>query len=600
MDEDLEFGPTVSLTDAALPYNYVPAAFADWMSLPEVQSRVLISLSDPDNLTNRRNLRYHLVNSGTQNNPAGLARFVIDLAGDAPEAADRCLFGPPSRPGLANTNPALALDYPPLEPGPGPAPARIAVLIDIGIAFWNERFRSTNAPRFKGMWFLDFDAPLDGKSTLTLLDTAEVDSLCKSADLPGGTTQVAADLGARFPGSWYGPNGGALPDGFWHGTAMADLMAGLPPGTADDTALYGIELPMAVLRDADGDSLSAVLPLMVEAALALTDTFSGLPLTIVLPWGFSAGPQDGSHPAVQAIDRVLVNARRTAGPQQPGRDVTLIVPAGNQLQDRCCGVLAAGNAGDPDQMLRWHLPPDDFSQNAVEISIRPAGPPSAFQRVRIVPPMGPPIVAMLKEREAIPIKRGNDLVGLLIRFRDTGGGARLRLVLAPTGWGGRHPRPAPAGDWRLAFGAQDAARVWVLRDDRDRVLDGPLPRRMSRLLDDRYRDEDAAGRPPLTDDPGSLVVRSGTASLLASAQGVMAVQAIEATWGQVAAQTVYSGRKADGTLPAEAVLVDPGRPGRGMLAAANGGNRRLRVSGTSAAAALRARAALGLPTWPLD
>ena len=600
MGDALELGPALSLQGTSLPYNYLPAAFPDWGSLPEIPSRVLIVLPDPDSDVARATARYHLVNSGTQNNPASLSAFVRDLAGDDLAASDRCLFGPPSRAGLANTAPALTLNLDPLEPGNGLAPARIAVIIDIGIAFWNARFRRVGGPGFKGMWFLDFDAPLDGKATLTRLGDEDIEALCKLADAPGGAEQVVATLGQTFPGSWYGPGGGAGPDALWHGTAMADLMAGLPQDAPDGTALYGIELPMAVLRDADGDSLSAVLPLMVEAALAMTRGQSQVPLTIVLPWGFAAGPQDGSHPAAQAIARVLANARGSAGPAQGGRDVTLIVPAGNQLQDRCCGRLTGGPVGGPDQHLCWQLPPDDFSQNAVEISVRPLGPASEVQTLRIVPPGGPTLVVTIREREVVPILSGGVLVGLLVRFGDSGGGARLRLVLAPTGWGGPHAVPAPPGDWGLGVAATDSVRAWILRDDRDRALDGPLPRRMSRFADIRYHDSDATGGAPLGDDPGSPVVRSGTMSLLATAAGVMAVQANEADLGGAARQAAYSGRRSDGSLPSEVALVDQGRTGRGVLAAANGGDRRMRVSGTSAAAALRARTALGLPALPPD
>ncbi len=598
MTDDLTFEPPIDLSDDLLPYNYVPAAFGTWASPPLAKSRVLIALPDPDSPQPRQAAKYYILSAETQNNPSALGKIMLDLA-DGETAPHRCLFGPPSLSGRADADAAFNLAFDPLEPDNGPRPTQIAIIIDIGIAFWNDRFRGPDAPRFKGMWFLDFDAPAAGKSALTLLDAAAVDAMCRLAGQPGGTDKVTTALAQDFPGSWYGQSGGA-PDALWHGTAMADLMAGLPPGTADTTALFGIELPLELLRDADGDTLSVVLPLMIEAAISLTHGFTDIPLVIMLPWGFSAGPQDGSHPAAQAVARVLDRARASVDPAVPGRDIKLLLPAGNQLQDRCCAHLMPVAAADPEQTVRWRLPPDDFSQNAVEVIVTPSVPPSVTQKARIAPPTGAPFVAALKQRQAVLIRRGPDLVGLLIRFRDTAATAtipsrpRLRLVLAPTGWQPDGLRPAPSGDWTLSFAATDEVRLWVLRDDRDWRLDGPFPRRASSLLDTDYQDKDSLGNYPLTDDPDSVVVRSGTLSLLASVRGVMAVEAREHLIGHDPGQAWYSGRKTDGTVPAENALVDQDRRSSGVSAAANGSNHRIRVSGTSAAVALRARALLAL------
>ena len=47
-------------------------------------------------------------------------------------------------------------------------------------------------------------------------------------------------------------------------------MAGMPVDAPDSTVLMGIELPLQVLRDSDGDNLSTVLGLLVEGAIAMT------------------------------------------------------------------------------------------------------------------------------------------------------------------------------------------------------------------------------------------------------------------------------------------------------------------------------------------
>ena len=112
------------------------------------------------------------------------------------------------------------------------------------------------------------------------------------------------------------------------------------------------------------------------------------------------------------------------------------------------------------------------------------------------------------------------------------------------------------------------------------------------------------------DDPESAVLRSGTLSVLATAaESVLAtaadpridvVQANQRYGKGTEIQAAYSGRRQNGMDLTVSKLVDDGWPGRGAAAAANGGQRRVRMSGTSAAAGLRARTILGLdPPAPI-
>ena len=233
----------------------------------------------------------------------------------------------------------------PWEVPPGEEVTAAVVVIDAGIAFWNSRFNGRNGSRFHDLRFLDFDLGVDGLSVKVRLAGDSLAESCATARQQG-VAAVIDRLGTGFPNSFYDPRwqrlgrgagqSGPDPDALWHGTAIADLAAGADDGSADKIALFGIELPMQVVSDADGDSLTAVLAVALHCALQMTQAIT-VPVVIVLPYGFTGGPQDGGHPAAQSIRKVMA--------MQSDRDVTLLVPAGNHLQDRCRAQLPPSGTG---------------------------------------------------------------------------------------------------------------------------------------------------------------------------------------------------------------------------------------------------------------
>lgn len=588
MKSDLTVSDPEPIADGLLPCNFLTAAFANLATATDAPNRIVFQLSD-DGMP-RSGITYHVAAGKTLSSADELAAFLSARGFPDADTAQRGILGPPTHLHESKFDEPLRLgfDQPHLNADDYD---QVAVIIDIGIAFWHDRFRVGNGSRFKAIRYLDFDAACRGGKPFSGLDEAEIAQFCTLSEDPNGPAQVVAELGRRFPDSFFAPDGGAVPDALWHGTATADLMAGLPRDTVNKTALFGIELPMAVLRDADGDSLTYVLALLVEAALEMTTLLKDKPLLILLPWGFSAGQQDGSHPAAQAIQQALAAT--------PPRPVKMLVPTGNQLQDRCCARLAASNTPTPAQAT-WHLPPDDFSANTIEIFVTPSVSPalSGVQTMRIGAPDGTSFVIAIKESQKANIWRDGQLIGVLIRRRDGPTGPRLRLTFAGTGWRHAGQRPTPAGNWTLSFARTDDVSMWVLRDDRDRMLDGPLPRRTSWLADPAYKERDALGRYNLEDDPGSTVVRSGTISVLATAPLVVAVQADELMIGKPARQAFYSGRKTTGTPVAVAAIVDRDWQASGITVAINGSRQRARFTGTSAAVAIHARFELNLPPYP--
>lgn len=595
MTDELTFEHPIDLPGDLLPYNYFPAAFRLLEDSHDAMNRVVLVLPG-DEAVRRTSIEYHVVAHENLSDPIGLEKFLDDRGFDRDTAFKRCFLGPSTRLDETAVGQARQIEFEPLEIANAEVVKQVAVIIDIGIAFWNPVFRSNAGPRFRAMRYLDFDAflrptipPALGQILAPLPDT-EIVRLCNLSDLPGGQAKVVAELGSFFPDSYFGDHGDAEPGTLWHGTAMADLMAGLPPEAPNTTVLMGIELPMAVLRDADGDNLGAVLTALLEGALEMTASqFSGVPLVVALPWGFTSGLQDGSHPFAVAIDRVLA--------LHPDRDVKLLVPMGNQMQDRCCAHILPSGAGEPENAVIWRLPPDDFSENSAEFNVVATGL-GAKQTVRITAPTGQTAVFLIKEAQRIRFWRDGVLIGALVRYKDTATGPRLRLVFGPTGWQPGARKPAPAGNWVLSFHQRDEVRIWVLRDDRDWSLDKALPRRPSHLFDQMYRARDAHDAYLLTDYTNSSVVRAGTASVLATARSAIAVQADE-TLGTAKPQPAwYSGSRTSGRIAEAAATVDMGRHNAGVLAAANGTAQMVKVSGTSAAIALTARTYLRLPARP--
>lgn len=606
MIDDLTVTEPERVIGNLLPYNYLPAAFqaiAAQDNTPDLPGRIVFVLPD-DPINARTGLDFHVASAKTLSVPGDLSDFLSARSFSDSDTFRRCFLGPPTSLQETPFDKPWSLIFEPLELTTTETFDQAAVLIDIGIAFWNARFRDGGTSRFKAMRYLNFDAVGAGLPPFAGLSEPEIATYCGMTKDPGGSERIVKDLGKRFPGSCFDTGGNAFQDALWHGTAMADLMAGLPTDTPDRTALFGIDLPMAVLRDSDGDSLTSVLILLIEAALQMTSGFDTKPLVIVLPWAFSAGPQDGSHPAAMAIQTALAG--------HPDRVITVMVSAGNQLQDRCCARLAPSNTPH-SEIVVWRLPPDDFSDNTAEFIVTPAGPPASWgiQTVRITTPGGQSFVVAIRESHRALFLRNGRIIGVLIRYPDSATGPRLRLTFGPTGWKIPAHHPTPAGDWHLSFGRNDTVSLWVLRDDRDRRLDGPLPRRTSVFYDPDYRERGPLGDYQLADDPGSAVVRSGTVSVLGTAKikptGVnakqapvfaatlIAVQANELMIGFPERQAGYSGRRMDGQPITTTALVDRGRYARGVSAAANGSPQRVNVSGTSAAVALYARAALKYP-----
>jgi hypothetical protein len=575
MPSDVTFpGPAKTFVESNtgfLPWNYLEAAMPQMIGQGTEQARLVLVLPNAE-----QKAFYAVIDAQTLSEPGETADYIagLDIPGvDPNDPVSRCFIGPettqkPLEPGTDDPR-SFEIIAEPWEPIKNAAIREVVVVIDAGIAFWNQRFRGQGGSRFLGMRYLDFNLPNAGQSNL--LGEREIADHCDLANTEGNAA-VVQKLGAAFPNSVFGKASNPDPDAFWHGTAIADLAAGADLGDADDIALFGLELPRAIIADYSGHGLSVWLALILPAAIKMTERFQEKPLTIVMPLGFPGGPQDGSHPAAESINRVMAGAGR--------ENVRLVLPAGNQLQDRCHARLSGG--GQPG-LVQWDLPPDDYSTNLVEFF----GPAAQPVTLTIMGRSQTTATAVTMDQFSYRFAEcDGQKIGVLLRGRDAQGWSHTGLALWQTAVT-RNSNGTPFGRWTLSSATD--MDLWLARDDRDPVADRGRPRRPSWFWDAAYTLRDANGALPQADDPGSAIKRTGTLSALATSTTAEAVQASERLGSGGPQPAGYSSRRDDGQpLPVKA-LVDDGRPGRGVMAAANGGARRLRVSGTSAAAGLRVR-----------
>jgi hypothetical protein len=567
-DQDVEF----------LPYNYFPAALAALRGDPLARNRHLFVLPLGDN--SQSGALSYVISAKRLSTPIATSDFITSLEPsiDRERANQICFLGPETD--LEETSQPRIMSFDVAEVNANAPIERVVVVIDNGIAFWNRRFRSNGTSRFTEIRYLDFErttpnVPLPvGRVTST-----DIAALCSLSDGPLGQFEIMKALKRQFPRSFFGSNPSPDPDGLWHGTAIADIAA---PDDGGKTALFAVELPDASVRDWGGTTLQTVLPLALQTALAMTGALSHLPLIIVLPFAFTAGPHTGSHPIALSIASELSTARGQ-------RSVALVLPAGNHLQDQCCAQLQPTWPEAAAKKVNWHLPPDDFSANTIEMIVENTALGPIRPKITVTLPNGKQASAELLQNKIATLKLGPHMIGQLVRAANFDGRARYRLVIEPTGWLEQNRRPAPFGDWSISIDTNQLAMLWVLRDERDTVADMATPRRTSFFTDPGYVERDASGAYLLTDPQTGPLRRSGTASVLTTAINPMTVQAQERFGSEPAHQAWYSGRAQNGGNFDMSVLVDDGFKSRGLIAIGNGTDREFRISGTSAAAARAVR-----------
>ena len=235
MTDEMTIRDPKAFTGNSLPYNYLPAAFSQLAGSdtpPDKHGRIVFLLPDPDE-NPRAGVQYHVVPENVFGIPDALTCFLADRRFSDAILLDDVSWAPPTMLDKTEVGKPLSLNFDRLKLADADAFDQVAVIIDIGVVFWNDRFRTgtpTNpSSRFKGMRYLSFDALLSGNAPFGGLSEPEIAAYCRFFNQPGGSDIVAAQIGRQFPDCYFDPNGGGVPNALWHGTATSDLMAGLAP-----------------------------------------------------------------------------------------------------------------------------------------------------------------------------------------------------------------------------------------------------------------------------------------------------------------------------------------------------------------------------------
>ncbi|MEM7319624.1 MAG: hypothetical protein AAF408_11460 [Pseudomonadota bacterium] len=488
-------------------------------------------------------------------------------------------------------------DAPPARTGD----ADVIGLIDAGFAFWNPVFNAPGSQagtsRVIDVGFLDFDREDGMRPAVDFVGQTNLNDMVNTAAQTGGERRVIHDLGQKFPGSVFGksPDFGRLfdPDGFNHGTAVADLAGGAATALGQsrpetEPFVFAVELPSSALLDGSGETLQALVSVALRELLARIldwqrDTGLRPNLRIVLPFAFLGGPVDGSHPVVQNIKNVV----DTKSGDMP---VQVYLPMGNHLQDQAHARIQDVPANTLSDPLTWYLRPDDFSPNTVEVTFRGA----SELTLHLAPPSGRSAVASLRSGAFGVLEMDGKTVGAIWCRKIDDTWSRLRISLGGTDTKKPNFPRLPYGDWtlRLETGSEPLKSIdfWILREDGTRFQKQLPPARQSYFRDQNYRRFMADGSYARDDDAATYIKRLGSASLIATLPGqrIICVGAKE-HYGGRERPAWYSGLYKDKAHEPTYHLVDDGRPGVGLHARGGGGPRVYRMSGTSAAVAARAK-----------
>ena len=218
------FGDLTDARAAVLPWNYLAPAFGDLLSRASGQTRIMMALPQGD-----QPARFAVIAADILKDPKATADFILSLKVDGAPIAPRQRFfvGP-----ATTRRPTFNADMDPevfdvkglaWDTAAQQVFNRAVVIIDAGIAFWNARFRGRNGPRFQGIRYRDFEA--DDLGQKAGLAAAMIANLCQMADTLGSPA-VLDYLAGAYPKIVFGAAANPDPNGFWHGTAVADLAGG--------------------------------------------------------------------------------------------------------------------------------------------------------------------------------------------------------------------------------------------------------------------------------------------------------------------------------------------------------------------------------------
>lgn len=475
----------------------------------------------------------------------------------------------------------------------------IMAVIDDGIALGHELFRTRNGSRVEFAWLQDGTPPntVPGRE----LDRDEIDALLGTYTRDGWLDETGF---YRATGLIDFKDSAHKTAAFRraHGTHVAALAAGYPPGTHDESyPLIFVQLPAEAVADTTGDWVGPDLGLILlylliraEQIAAARSAGNRLPLIINFSFGNFAGSHDGTDLVERLLDLAVGSSRR---------NVRVVLPAGNGNLARCHAELAFCG-GEPARALQWHVLPDDRTASYVEIWLphRGADPPDLVE-VEVSAPHNQAVARISATPNGpTPIRRDGTTIGQIHYEFAPFPTERGRIVIAILPTAHETARPvAPSGRWRItvinkALTVEETVHLRIQRDD---SLPGyPLRGRQSFFDEPCYERFDSSGRPQDSDplDAPCEVTRDGTLSAFATGDKTVVVGGYVSTTG---APAVYSGtgpatpsrdaRTTHRIGPDALAVSDDSVAMRGVISAGSGSGSYVPMNGTSVAAPRVAR-----------
>lgn len=374
-----------------------------------------------------------------------------------------------------------------------------------------------------------------------------------------------------------------------HGTHVMDLATGWPnplrslrggaPSAAHDADIVFVQLP----RHVKHREISGLLRANVYDGIRyiLTCARPGQTVIINLSYGGNAGPHDGSSVLEQAIDWRLKRAR-----EELGLRVKLVLPAGNARQEKLHAVAEVSQQ-QPATFI-WNNPPDDPSESFVELWL----PNDGDFLVGVTPPAGLGASrGLLPGQAGTWVDKEGRVVAALVFAKAVCQSTSGRMVLLAVAKTRKSDRPsAPYGRWTLQVQREGktpptTVHAWCERD-RPPFGSAGVPRQAffsptstSRIDSDGTLNSIAHGTEPIV--VGGQVLGAGAAPYSGTGPG----RGLAGRYRHPPATAGASALRGPQTLAAS----DESSAAPGLLAAAVYGSDKVRLSGTSMAAAVMTR-----------
>ncbi len=456
--------------------------------------------------------------------------------------------------------------------------APILGIIDDGLAYLHDRFQSEGGTRVAAFW-------RQGAPGEPVLRNVDIDARSRSNRTEAEI--YAADAADRVPGLAPRMESRRVS----HGTFVADLAGGAGAYRRNDLAMrrvpiLAVELPTPAVADSSGRRLepyvARALRWIVTEAIRMAGRHGRHPLVVNLSLGSLAGPAEA---ACFLIDLIRDEAERYM--RHAGAPMRLVAAYGNERLAR----LAARSEVRPEAPFSclWRLPPDDRTASFLELHVE--GAARKDLKILLTPPgestpsLEVPWPASGTGYSALPhallMGKGRAPPALLLAVAPTAG--------LDARWLGQ------TGPWRIEVRSRVAGVRVVARVQRDETLQGHwlagrqswLDGQVERGWSTESRDWTAPGPsdPVTTEGTGATCARTGEPILL------FAGAAHRTSNGDVIpADYSGEGSPVSGSPgPTLSAICSDGASTAGRLAAGRLSGTKVRMRGTSVAAALVTR-----------